>query len=132
PLSLRKFGKGAGMEGMRPSFILLWDSSNILIEGITLNASPFWNIHLVYSRNVIVRDVRVNSLDVPHGDGIVVDSSRDVLMEHNHRETGDDAVVIKYGLNEDGLRSNKPTQNIVDRHLMAALVRTGSGGIVYG
>lgn len=132
PLSLRKFGKGAGLEGMRPSFILFWDSGKILIEGITLNESPFWNIHLVYSRDVIVRNVTVNSLDAPNGDGIVVDSSSNVLLEYNHLETGDDAVVIKSGLNEDGLRINRPSENIVVRHFRAAQVRTGSGGIVFG
>ena len=132
PLSLRKFGKGADQEGMRPGFIVFLDSSKILVEGITLNNSPFWNIHLVYSRDAIVRNVRVNSLDAPNGDGIVVDSSRNVLLEYNHLETGDDAVVIKSGLNEDGLRINRPSENIVVRHFKAAQVRTGSGGIVFG
>lgn len=132
PLSLRKFGKGAGMEGMRPSFLLVWKSSNILIEGVSFNESPFWNVHLVYSQNAIVRDVKVNSLTAPNGDGIVVDSSKNVLLEYNHLETGDDAVVIKSGMNEDGLNINIPSENIVVRHFRAANVRTGSGGVVFG
>ncbi|WP_198411318.1 glycoside hydrolase family 28 protein [Marinimicrobium alkaliphilum] len=132
PLSRRDFGKGSGMEGMRPSFLLLWESENILIEGITLNDSPFWNVHLVYSENAIVRDVRVNSLDAPNGDGIVVDSSKNVLLEYNHLETGDDAVVIKSGMNEDGLAINIPTENVVVRNFRAVNVRTGSGGVVFG
>ncbi|HEY7883601.1 MAG TPA: glycosyl hydrolase family 28 protein, partial [Cellvibrionaceae bacterium] len=90
PLSRRDFGKGSVMEGMRPGFLVLWQSENILIEGVTFNDTPFWNIHLVYSENIIVRDVRVNSLEAPNGDGIVVDSSKNVLLEYNHLETGDD------------------------------------------
>lgn len=132
PLSRRDFGKGANMEGMRPSFLLLWETSDILIEGITLNNSPFWNVHLVYSQNAIVRNVRVNSLNAPNGDGIVVDSSKNVLLEYNHLETGDDAVVIKSGMNEDGLNINIPTENVVVRHFKAVNVRTGSGGVVFG
>jgi polygalacturonase len=132
PLSRRHFGKSAGMEGMRPSFLLLWETKDILIEGITLNDSPFWNLHLVYSENAIVRDVRVNSLRAPNGDGIVVDSSKNILLEHNHLETGDDAVVIKSGMNEDGLNINIPTENVVVRHFKAINVRTGSGGVVFG
>lgn len=132
PLSRRHFGKSAGMEGMRPGFMVLWESKNILVEGITLNDTPFWNVHLVYSENVIVRDIRVNSLESPNGDGIVVDSSKNVLLEYNHLETGDDAVVIKSGMNEDGLQINIPTENVVVRHFKAINVRTGSGGVVFG
>jgi hypothetical protein len=132
PLSRRHFGKGAGMEGMRPNFVVFWKSQDILVEGITLNDSPMWNVHLIYSRRAIVRDVTVNSLRSPNGDGVVVDSSEDILIEYNHFETGDDAVVLKSGFNEEGLRINIPTRNIVVRNFEARKVRTGSGGIVFG
>lgn len=132
PLSRRKYGKGAGLEGMRPNFIIFWKSRNILVEGITLKDTPMWNIHLVYSRQAIVRDVTVDSLRAPNGDGVVVDSSSDVLLEYNRFQTGDDAVVLKSGVNEEGLRINIPTQNVVVRNFEARNVRTGSGGIVFG
>jgi unsaturated rhamnogalacturonyl hydrolase len=132
PLSRREYGKGAGLEGMRPNFIIFWKSRNILVEGITLKDSPMWNVHLVYSRQAIVRDVTVSSLRAPNGDGVVVDSSSDVLLEYNRFQTGDDAVVLKSGVNEEGLRINIPTQNIVVRNFEARNVRTGSGGIVFG
>ena len=132
PLSRREYGKGAGLEGMRPNFIIFWKSQNILVEGITLKDTPMWNVHLVYSERAIVRDVTVNSLRAPNGDGVVLDSSSDVLVEYNHFETGDDAVVLKSGLNEEGLRIDIPTQNIVVRNFEARNVRTGSGGIVFG
>lgn len=132
PLSRREYGKGAGLEGMRPNFIVFWKSQDILVEGITLKDTPMWNVHLVYSKQAIVRDVTVNSLRAPNGDGVVLDSSSDVLVEYNHFQTGDDAVVLKSGLNEEGLRINIPTQNIVVRNFEARDVRTGSGGIVFG
>jgi hypothetical protein len=132
PLSRRDFGKGSGMEGMRPNFMVFWKCRNVLVEGVTLDDSPMWNVHLVYTENAIVRDVRINSLRAPNGDGVVVDSSRNVLVEYNHFETGDDAVVIKSGLNEDGLAINIPTENVVVRNFVAKDVRTGSGGVVFG
>ena len=95
PLSQRKFGKGAGIEGMRPNFVVFWESENILVEGITLLDSPMWNIHLIYSNRAIVRDITINSLRSPNGDGVVLDSSKNILVEYNHFETGDDAVVLK-------------------------------------
>lgn len=132
PLEERDFGKGSGMEGMRPSFIVFWKSSNILVEGITLLDSPMWNVHLIYSSKAIVRDINVNSLRAPNGDGVVIDSSRDILVEYNHFQTGDDAVVLKSGLNEEGLKINIPTENVVVRNFEARNVRTGSGGVVFG
>jgi polygalacturonase len=132
PLSRRDFGKGSGMEGMRPNFAVFWKCDHVLVEGVTFNDSPMWNVHLVYTSNAIVRDVTVNSLDSANGDGIVVDSSRNVLLEYNILKTGDDAVVLKSGLNEDGLRINIPTENVVVRNFQAIDVRTGSGGIVFG
>ncbi len=132
PLSRRDFGKGSGMEGMRPNFVVFWDCEDVLIEGVTLDDGPMWNVHLIYTKNAIVRDVTVNSLRAPNGDGVVVDSSKNVLVEYNHFETGDDAVVIKSGLNEDGLEINIPSENIIVRNFSAADVRTGSGGVVFG
>jgi len=133
PLTRRdNFGKGAGVEGMRPNFAVFWKSKNILVEDITLNDSPMWNIHLIYSKKIIVRDITVNSLQAPNGDGIVLDSSEDILVEYNHFETGDDAVVLKSGYNEEGLQIDIPTKNVVVRNFEAREVRTGSGGIVFG
>lgn len=132
PLSRRDFGKGSGMEGMRPSFVVFWKSEDILVEDITLNDSPMWNIHLIYSNSIIVRGITVNSLQAPNGDGVVIDSSKDVLVEYNHFETGDDAVVLKSGLNEEALEIDIPTENVIVRNFEARKVRTGSGGVVFG
>jgi hypothetical protein len=132
PLQERRYGKGGGREGMRPTFIVPWKSKDILIEGITLKESPMWNVHPVYSENIIVRGITVHSLESPNGDGIVPDSCKNVLIEYNHLETGDDAVVIKSGLNEDGLKIGIASENIVVRNFTARDVRTGSGGIVFG
>ena len=132
PLEQRDFGKGSGMEGMRPNFVVFWKSKNILVEGITLLDTPMWNVHLIYSERAIVRDITINSLRAPNGDGVVIDSSKDVLVEYNHFQTGDDAVVLKSGLNEEGLLINIPTENVVVRNFEAKNVRTGSGGVVFG
>ncbi|MDQ2075990.1 glycoside hydrolase family 28 protein [Marinimicrobium sp. ABcell2] len=130
PLSQRIFGKGSGMEGMRPSFVVFWKSENILVEGVRLVDGPMWNLHLVYSENIIVRRTRIESMKAPNGDGIVVDSSRNVLIEHNDIQTDSDAIVLKSGLNEDGLNINIPTENVVIRHFSARNVR--NTGVAFG
>jgi polygalacturonase len=114
--------------GLRPSFIQTVGCKNVLIEGVTLTNGPFWTIHPVYSENVIVRRVRVQTSG-PNNDGCDPDSSRNVLIEDSFFSTGDDCVVIKSGLNEDGWRVGKPSENIVVRRLHG---EAGHGGVVIG
>lgn len=129
PLGRRMMGKGADIEGMRPTFITFFESKNILVEGITLKDSPTWNIHPVYSENIIIRDVTVKSLNSKNGDGVNPDSSKNVLIEYCRFDTGDDAIAIKSGLNEDGLNIDIPSENIVIRHYEA---RNCQWGIAIG
>ena len=56
-------------------------------------------------------------------------SSRNVLIEDSVFSTGDDCVVIKSGLNADGWRVGKPSENIVVRRLHG---ERGHGGVVIG
>lgn len=130
PLTERRYGEGE--QGLRPSFVQPWKAENVLVEGITLTNTPMWTVHPVYCENVVVRNIHVQSLEAPNGDGVNPDSCRNVLVEYCHFETGDDAVPIKSGLNEDGRRVGRPSENIVVRHIDARDVRTGSGGIVIG
>lgn len=132
PLSKRMYGKGAGQEGMRPPFVCFMSCENILVESVTLKDTPFWNILPVYSQNIIVRDVTILSKKAPNGDGVNPSSCQNVLIEYNHFETGDDAVTIKSGLNEEALKIDMPTKNVVVRYYKAVDVQTGSGGIVFG
>jgi polygalacturonase len=118
-----------GVEGgLRPSFIQTVGCKNVLIEGVTLTNGPMWTIHPVYSENVIVREVRVVT-EGPNNDGMNPDSSKNVLIEDSFFSTGDDCVVIKSGLNEDGWRVGKPSENIVVRRLRG---ERGHGGVVIG
>lgn len=118
-----------GTEGdLRPSFIQTVSCKNVLIEGVTITSGPMWTIHPVYSENVIVRRVTVQT-DGPNNDGLNPDSSKNVLVEDSFFSTGDDCVVIKAGLNEDGWRVGRPSENIVVRRLRG---QRGHGGVVIG
>jgi polygalacturonase len=97
---------------LRPSFIRTMDSRNVLIEGLRFIGSPMWTIHLLYSDNVTVRDVIIETYPGVHTDGIAVDSSRNVRISNCYIDTGDDGIVIKAGKDADGLRVNRPTENV--------------------
>ncbi len=97
---------------LRPSFVRVMDSNNVLIEGVRFEGSPMWTVHLLYSDNVVVRDVIIETYDGVHADGIAVDSSRNVRISNCYIDTGDDGIVIKAGKDADGLRVNRPSENI--------------------
>jgi len=119
---------GTEEAALRPSFIQTVNCKNVLIEGVTITNGPMWTIHPIYSENVIIRKVNVIT-EGPNNDGCNPDSSRNVLVEDSFFSTGDDCIVIKSGLNEDGWRVGRPSENIVVRRVRGAL---GHGGVVIG
>ncbi len=112
-----------------PMFVSPINCKDVFIEGITLENTPFWNIVPVYCDGVIIRGVTVNSVGIPRGDGIDIESSRNVLIEYCTLSCGDDCFTMKAGRAEDGMRVNKPTENVVVRFCLA---REGHGGITTG
>ena len=125
PVSQRVFGQGFHL---RPPFIQPYRSRNILIEGVTIIRSPFWEIHPVLSENITVRGVNINTHG-PNNDGCDPESSRDVLIEDCVFDTGDDCIAIKSGRDNDGRRVNVPSENIIVRR---STMKDGHGGVVIG
>ena len=98
---------------LRPSFVRFMNSKNILISGLRFIASPMWTVHLLYSENATVENLIIETYPGVHTDGIVVDSSRFVRIANDYIDTGDDGIVIKSGKDADGLRVNRPTEDVV-------------------
>ncbi|HUW60552.1 MAG TPA: glycoside hydrolase family 28 protein [Candidatus Bathyarchaeia archaeon] len=128
PVGDRVYGTPEG--ALRPQFISPINCRNVLLEGFTIaEPGPFWTIDLVYCDRVVVRKLRVFTQGGPNNDGLNVDSSTNVLIEHCFFETGDDCVCMKSGMNEDGWRVGKPTENVVCRYNITG---KGHGGAVFG
>lgn len=132
PVSERIFGAG---HWLRPAFLQLVNCENVLISDIQIENVPFWVIQPTYCKNVTVRGIRVNSRFV-NNDGVDPDSSEDVLIEDCWFRTGDDAIAVKSGRDQDGWRVDRPSKNIVIRNCHAELTLHGiafgsemSGGI---
>lgn len=113
---------------LRPHFIQFFGCMNIMVENVSITGSPFWVIHPVYSQNLTVRNVKINSLG-PNNDGCDPESCKNVLIEKCIFNTGDDCIAIKSGRNEDGRELNIPSENIVIRDCRMI---NGHGGVVIG
>jgi hypothetical protein len=115
-------------DGLRPSLIQFVNCERVLVEGVTIENGPMWTLHPLYSREVVIRDITITTQG-PNNDGIVLDSSENVLVEHVRLNTEDDAIVIKSGVDKDGKRVGKPSENIIIRD---CFVGHGNGGVVIG
>lgn len=115
PIKQRIFGEGFYL---RPSFMQLVNCQNIEISDINIINIPFWGIHPTYCKNVTIKNVRINSRFI-NNDGFDIDSSEDVLIENCSFTTGDDAIAIKSGRDQDGWRVAKPSRNIVIRNCVS-------------
>ncbi len=125
PAEQRIFGE---QYGLRPSFIQFINCKNILVQGISIEDGPMWTIHPIYSENIIIDNVKIDTYGI-NTDGVDVDSSKNVLIKNSDISAGDDAISIKAGLGEDGLRINKPAENVIIKNCK---MRDGHSGISIG
>ncbi len=120
-------------DARRPRLILLQNSSDIhLGGGITLKRSGFWTVQVLYSHNVTIDGVVIRNNEGgkgPSTDGIDIDSSHDILVAHADIDVNDDALCLKAGRDYDGLRVNRPTENVV---LRDSIIRHGAAAVTIG
>ncbi|MGA2851587.1 MAG: glycosyl hydrolase family 28 protein [Terracidiphilus sp.] len=120
-------------DARRPRLILFQNSSDVVLGGgILLKRSGFWTVQILYSHDVHVDGVTIRNNEGgkgPSTDGIDIDSSRKVLVEHADIDVNDDALCLKAGRDSDGLRVNRPTEDIVIRD---SIVRHGAAAITIG
>jgi polygalacturonase len=120
-------------DSRRPRLILIQNSSAVhLGGGILLKRSGFWTVQILYSHDVHVDQVTIRNNEGGRGpstDGIDIDSSHNVLVEHADIDVNDDALCLKAGRDSDGLRVNRPTEHIV---LRDSIVRSGAAAVTIG
>jgi polygalacturonase len=116
----------------RPRTLLISNSSNVTVKGITLKQAGFWTVQILYSKYVTINGIVIqNNVDGngPSTDGIDIDSSSYVLIENCDIDCNDDDFCLKAGRDSDGLRVNRPTEYVVIRNCIA---RHGAGLITCG
>ncbi|MFY0688550.1 MAG: glycoside hydrolase family 28 protein [Cyclobacteriaceae bacterium] len=115
---------------LRPVMISIVGCKGVLLDGPTFQNSPAWNIHPLMSENIIIRNIDVrNPWYSQNGDGLDIESCKNVIVENATFDVGDDAICIKSGKNEDGRERGIPTENLIVRN---CVVYHGHGGFVVG
>ena len=108
----RVFGEG---HYLRPQLIQLFNCENILIDSVKIEDSPFWCIHLLFSKNIIVRNLVFDAQNF-NNDGVDPESSSNILIENITFNNNDDNIAVKAGRDLDGRKINTPSKNILIRN----------------
>ncbi|MFI1772015.1 glycoside hydrolase family 28 protein [Thalassobellus citreus] len=115
---------------LRPVMISISTSKRILLDGPTFQNSPAWNIHPLKSEDIIIRNLDIrNPWYSQNGDGLDLDSCKNVLIYNNTFDVGDDAICFKSGKDEDGRKLSMPTQNVIVKN---NTVYHAHGGFIIG
>jgi hypothetical protein len=119
----------ADYDARRVRLMVVWKSADVTIEGLALRRSGFWTVQVVYSDRVTVDGITIRDNGGPSTDGVDVDSSRYVLVQHCDIDNNDDDICLKSGRDSDGLRVGRPTEYVVVRD---NVTRRGGGILSFG
>ncbi|OCX50399.1 glycoside hydrolase [Mucilaginibacter sp. PPCGB 2223] len=114
----------------RPNMLVLTNCKKVWLKDATFENSPNWCLHTLLCEDMTLQDVHVkNPWNAQNGDGIDIESCKNVLVEGSTFDAGDDGICIKSGRDEDGRKRGKPTENVVIRN---NVVYRAHGGFVIG
>jgi polygalacturonase len=107
--------KDAGVMGSdhpRPRLVVFDHCKHILVEGITIQNSPMWQLVPYYSDDIDIRNIKVLApAHSPNTDAVDPFSSSNIRISHLYADVGDDDIAIKSGpANSPG--PDSPSRNI--------------------
>lgn len=117
----------------RPRLLYVGHSSNVTIQGVTLQNSPFWTSHFYHSDSIRIQGVRYFNPGFPirsaSTDGIDLDVCHDVHISDCSITVNDDAICLKGGKGPDAneIAENGPCERIlVERTTWNSSITCGS------
>jgi polygalacturonase len=115
---------------LRPNLLVLTHCTRVLLDGPSFQNSPAWCLHTLLCEDLTVHDVHVrNPWNAANGDGIDVESCKNVLVENSTFDAGDDGICVKSGRDEEGRKRGRSTENMIVRN---DIVYRAHGGFVIG
>lgn len=109
-------------KGARGRAVCIRNTDNLVIKGVKIRQSPAWCLHFLYCKNVLLDNIEIHSKydengnryeHIFNGDGIDIDSCKDVHVINSLIASQDDCIAIKSGRDTEGRRAGIPSENIV-------------------
>jgi polygalacturonase len=87
-----------GNPNPRPMLLLLDHCKHVVVENITIQNSPFWQVVPYYSDDLVFRNLRILApANSPNTDALDPFSSSNIKIDHLYADVGDDNIAIKSG-----------------------------------
>ena len=96
----------------RGRLLHITNTQNVVMYGLEMGMGAAWNIHMIYSDNIVTANCYIHSENVHNGDGWDPDSSTNCTLFDCKFKTRDDMVAIKSGKNPEGNVINRPSKHI--------------------
>lgn len=114
----------------RPRMICFQDCRKVRIANLKLRNQAVWCLHFLYCDGAVAENLNIQAAhNIPSSDGIDVDSSRDIRISGCDIDVNDDCISIKSGKDADGLRVNRPSEDIL---IEKTRFGYGHGGVAMG
>jgi len=92
---------GSSLPGVQPTSLRFYGSSNVIVQGITITNSPRCHLKFDSCTSVSVANVTISSpANSPNTDGIHLQNSQHVEIQHSSIGCGDDCVSIQTGCSD--------------------------------
>jgi hypothetical protein len=98
-----------------PALIEPVHCDGVLLEGFSTTYANMWCVHPTRCRNVTARNLTIRS-GGGNGDGLDIDSCKNVRIEHCDIMTGDDPIALKSGRGLEGYLAAEPTEDVLISH----------------
>jgi polygalacturonase len=130
-------GAGNRTVNTPPRAIVFQNCTAVRIAGLTLKNQARWGYVFIYCENVVAEKLTAKAEHyIPSSDGMDIDSCKNVLVTGCYFDCNDDCISLKSGKDEDGLRVNRPCEDVIIEkttfaygHGGAAMGSETSGGI---
>lgn len=117
-------------QALRPVMVSFVNCKKLLLDGVTFQNSPAWNVNPLMCENVTLSNLNIrNPWYSQNGDGLDLESCRIGTVTNCRFDVGDDAICIKSGKDEEGRKRGKPTELFV---ITNCVVYHAHGGFVIG
>jgi polygalacturonase len=104
-----------------------YDSTNVLISGVTVQNGAWTQFHPTLCTNVTINGaVPADTDDV----GLSLESNVNVIVANMTIVSGGDAISLKSGADNDGRRTRQPSSNVVANNVTFALASGTDGSMI--
>ncbi len=115
---------------LRPVMVSFINCKNLLLDGPVFQNSPGWNIHPMVCENITIRNITVrNPWFSQNGDGLDLESCKNVYLYNSSFDVGDDAICLKSGKDKAGRERGIASEKMI---ITNCIVYHGHGGFTIG